>query len=76
MQSKQLHASNRTVKFESGRVLFRKFAPLLLQPQAELHILPVGRHNDQVDLIVQMLAASYIAVSHWLIPQPVFDGIM
>jgi predicted phage terminase large subunit-like protein len=55
VQSKQVRASVQTDKFESGRVLFPKFAPWLSELQAELLAFPARRHDDQVDSVVQML---------------------
>lgn len=55
VQSKQVRAAIQTVKFQSGRVLFPKSALWLSELQAELLAFPAGRHDDQVDSIVQML---------------------
>jgi predicted phage terminase large subunit-like protein len=55
VQSKQVRASIQIVKFEAGRVLFPKFALWLSELQAEVLAFPAGRHDDQVDSIVQML---------------------
>lgn len=54
--SKLARASVQTAKFEAGQVLLPRRAPWLSDLQAELLAFPAGRHDDQVDSIVQMLA--------------------
>jgi predicted phage terminase large subunit-like protein len=54
-QSKELRASFQTIKFESKRVWFPKAAPWLPALETELLEFPGGRHDDQVDSVVQML---------------------
>lgn len=55
-QSKEARANIETPKFESGRVWFPKSAVWLSALEAELLAFPAGRHDDQVDSIVQALA--------------------
>lgn len=55
-QSKEARANIQTPKFESGRVLLPETAPWLSELEAELLAFPAGRHDDQVDSIVQALA--------------------
>lgn len=55
VQSKYLvRALIQTAKFESGQALFPKSALWLSELQAELLAFPAGRHDDQIDLIVQI----------------------
>ena len=54
-QSKELRASFQTIKFESKRIWFPKSAPWLAALETELLEFPGGRHDDQVDSVVQML---------------------
>ncbi|MBL8689469.1 MAG: phage terminase large subunit [Rhodospirillaceae bacterium] len=53
---KKMRAIQQTVVFESGRVLFPKEAPWLADLTHELLAFPSGRHDDQVDSVVQFLA--------------------
>lgn len=53
---KKMRAIQQTVAFESGRVLFPKGAPWLADLTHELLAFPSGRHDDQVDSVVQFLA--------------------
>lgn len=55
-QSKEARAAIQTPKFESGRVWLPDSAPWLSELEAELLAFPAGRHDDQVDSIVQALA--------------------
>jgi predicted phage terminase large subunit-like protein len=55
VQSKIARASIQSAKFEAERVLFPPAAPWLSDLEAELLAFPSGRHDDQVDSIVQML---------------------
>lgn len=55
-QSKEARANIQTPKFESGRVWLPESAQWLSELQAELLAFPVGRHDDQVDSIIQALA--------------------
>lgn len=55
-QTKEARANIQTPKFESGRVWFPQAAPWLSDLEAELLAFPAGRHDDQVDSIVQALA--------------------
>lgn len=54
--TKEARAYIQTPKFESGRVWFPQTARWLSDLEAELLAFPVGRHDDQVDSIVQALA--------------------
>lgn len=53
---KKMRAIQQTVPFESGKVLFPKEAPWLADLTHELLAFPSGRHDDQVDSVVQFLA--------------------
>ena len=53
--SKQARASIKSAMFEGGRVLFPERASWLSELEAELLSFPEGRHDDQVDSIVQAL---------------------
>ena len=53
--SKEERATIQTDKFEAKRVFFPKEAPWLSVLMAELLAFPAGRHDDQVDSIVQAL---------------------
>lgn len=55
--SKEHRASQQTVKFEQGRVWLPADADWLGDFEAELLTFPNGRHDDQVDSVVQFLAA-------------------
>ena len=55
-QSKEARAHIQTPKFESGRVWLPETAPWRSEFEAELLAFPAGRHDDQVDSIVQALA--------------------
>jgi predicted phage terminase large subunit-like protein len=44
-----------TAKFEAQQVFLPKSAPWLSEFEAELLAFPGGRHDDQVDSVVQML---------------------
>lgn len=59
-QSKEARANIQTPKFESGRVWLPETAPWLSELEAELLAFPVGRHDDQVDAIVQALAYEHV----------------
>ena len=59
-QSKEARANIQTPKFESGRVLLPETAPWLSEFEAELLAFPAGRHDDQVDSIVQALAYEHV----------------
>jgi predicted phage terminase large subunit-like protein len=55
-QAKEARANIQTPKFESGRVWLPEKAPWLSELETELLAFPAGRHDDQVDSIVQALA--------------------
>ena len=55
--SKQDRASQQTPKFERGEILLPMDAPWLRTFEEELLTFPNGRHDDQVDSVVQFLAA-------------------
>ncbi len=55
-QSKEARAYIQTSKFQSRRVLLPELAPWLSEFEAELLAFPAGRHDDQVDSVVQALA--------------------
>lgn len=55
-KSKEARATIETAKFQSSRVLFPRSAPWLDQLLSEILAFPGGRHDDQVDSIVQALA--------------------
>lgn len=55
-QSKEARATIETAKFQSSRVLLPRSAPWLDPLLSELLAFPGGRHDDQVDSIVQALA--------------------
>jgi len=61
-QSKETRAHIQTPKFQSHRVLFRSSASWLSELEAEILAFPAGRHDDQVDSIVQALAYEYLPV--------------
>ena len=48
-------------KFAAGLVLFPRGAPFLAELEAELLVFPQGRHDDQVDSIMQALAYDPLA---------------
>lgn len=52
---KEHRASAQTAKFEAKRVWFPRRAPWLSALETELLSFPGGRHDDQVDSLVQML---------------------
>src|SRR5439155_26448462 len=54
-RDKVTRMSMQTGKFESGQVLFPKYASWLAELEAELFAFPHGRHDDQVDSISQAL---------------------
>ncbi|UVK55347.1 phage terminase large subunit [Mesorhizobium sp. AR02] len=56
VDSKEVRASLQTAMFEGGRVYFPKQATWLDAFEAELFAFPGGRHDDQVDSVVQALA--------------------
>lgn len=60
-QAKETRAHIQTPKFQSRRVHFPKSAPWLSALEAELLAFPGGRHDDQVDSIMQALAYEHIA---------------
>lgn len=75
-QSKEARANIQTPKFESGRVWLPETAPWLSELEAELLAFPVGRHDDQVDSIVQALASEQVergVVSYIYLNRPVID---
>jgi predicted phage terminase large subunit-like protein len=53
--SKEERAVGQTGKIEAGRVLFPKEAPWLDSFRHEITVFPNGRHDDQVDSMVQFL---------------------
>lgn len=55
--SKEHRASQQTVKFEQGRIKLPQNAAWLSDFESELLSFPNGRHDDQVDSVVQFLAA-------------------
>lgn len=55
--SKQDRASQQTPKFERGEIWVPKEAPWLKTFLDELSVFPQGKHDDQVDSVVQFLAA-------------------
>lgn len=55
--SKQHRASQQTPKFERGEIFLPREAPWLRAFEEELLSFPHGRHDDQVDSVVQFLAA-------------------
>lgn len=59
-QSKEVRAHIQTPKFQSSRVLFPKSAPWLSALEAEVLAFPGGRHDDQVDSIIQALGYEYV----------------
>lgn len=59
-QSKETRAHFQTPKFQSSRVLFPSSAPWLSGLEAELLAFPAGRHDDQVDSIIQALGYEHI----------------
>lgn len=61
-QSKETRAHFQTPKFQSGRVLFPSSAPWLSDLETELLAFPAGRHDDQVDSIVQALGYEKVGV--------------
>lgn len=54
-QSKEIRANFQTPAFQAGRVRFPRQAPWLAELEAELLAFPSGRHDDQVDALVQAL---------------------
>ena len=61
--SKQHRASQQSVKFEQGRIRLPAQAPWLEEFEDELLSFPNGKHDDQVDSIVQFLAATDVALT-------------
>ena len=57
LTSKQDRASQQSPKFERGEVYVPNKAPWLDAFLAELVSFPHGKHDDQVDSVVQFLAA-------------------
>lgn len=55
-QSKEARASIQAVKFEGGLVLLPERARWLAEFEAELFAFPGGRHDDQIDSMVQALS--------------------
>lgn len=55
--SKQDRASQQTPKFERGEIWIPKEAPWLKAFEDEVACFPYGKHDDQVDSMVQFLAA-------------------
>jgi predicted phage terminase large subunit-like protein len=55
VSKKKLRAIQRTLLFESGSWLFPKEVPWLADLTHELLAVPNGRHDDQVDGIIQVL---------------------
>lgn len=55
--SKQHRASQQSSKFERGEIYLPREAPWLRVFEEELLSFPHGRHDDQVDSVVQFLAA-------------------
>lgn len=55
--SKEHRASQQSVKFEQGRVWLPEKADWLADFEAELLAFPNGKHDDQVDSVVQFLTA-------------------
>lgn len=55
--SKQHRASQQTPRFERGEIFLPREAPWLRAFEEELLSFPHGRHDDQVDSVVQFLAA-------------------
>lgn len=53
---KQTRAKQQTAAIEAGRVIFPKEAPWLAEFEHELLAFPNGRHDDQVDSLVQFLS--------------------
>jgi predicted phage terminase large subunit-like protein len=53
--SKEVRAAQQLPLFESGRVLFPPQAPWLEELVTELCAFPNGRHDDQVDSVIQAL---------------------
>jgi predicted phage terminase large subunit-like protein len=75
-QSKEARAHIQTPKFESGRVWLPKSAVWLSALEAELLAFPAGRHDDQVDSIVQALAYEQVekgGVSYIYLDRPKRD---
>lgn len=75
-QSKEARANIQTPKFESGRVWLPETAPWLSELEAELLAFPVGRHDDQVDSIIQALAYEQVergGVSYIYLNRPKTD---
>lgn len=54
--SKEMRAAQQSVAFRAKRVLFPEDAPWLAELERELLTFPNGRHDDQVDSVVQFLA--------------------
>jgi predicted phage terminase large subunit-like protein len=55
---KEARADLVTAKFEAGQVYFPRQAEWLLDLETELLAFPGGRHDDQVDSIVQALTSA------------------
>lgn len=55
--SKQDRASQQTPKFERGEIFLPEEAPWLRTFEDELLAFPNGKHDDQVDSVIQFLAA-------------------
>ncbi|WP_181404643.1 phage terminase large subunit [Asticcacaulis tiandongensis] len=55
--SKQDRASQQTPKFERGEIWLPEDAPWLKAFEDELASFPHGKHDDQVDSVVQFLAS-------------------
>lgn len=60
-EPKETRAHIQTAKFQSQRVRFRTNAPWLSALEAEVLSFPAGRHDDQVDSIIQALGYEYIS---------------
>ena len=61
--SKQHRASQQSVKFEQGRIHLPAHALWLTDLENELLSFPNGKHDDQVDSVVQFLAAVDLALT-------------
>nr|WP_237438408.1 phage terminase large subunit [Alteraurantiacibacter buctensis] len=57
VSSKQDRASQQTPKFERGEIFLPEGAPWLRTFEDELLAFPNGKHDDQVDSVIQFLAA-------------------
>jgi predicted phage terminase large subunit-like protein len=60
--SKENRASQQTIKFEQARVCLPRKADWLRDFEEELLSFPNGKHDDQVDSVVQYLAAMDLAL--------------